>query len=263
MKLKDQTAIITGSGSGIGRSIALAFAREGADVVVTDIQEENCFKVLAEVAKYSANSLAMKVDVTKGGEIERLARATLDKYKKIDILVNNAGTGAAYNLEDTPEEDWDRIMGINLKGVFLCSQQVGKIMIQQKKGNIINIASISAHTPIPQGNAYSVTKAGVRMLTRLAALEWGKYNIRVNSISPGLIRTPLTENVYADPEQYRQRSELVPMKRIGTSEDVARLALFLASEDSSYIHGEDIVIDGGLLTTVYQQVPGRASIRKG
>jgi NAD(P)-dependent dehydrogenase (short-subunit alcohol dehydrogenase family) len=262
MKLKNQAAIITGSGSGIGRAIAIAFAREGADVVVADIHEENCFKVLAEVKKYSPNSLALKVDVSKGNEVEGLVRTTWEKYRKIDILVNNAGTGAPYNLEDTPEEDWDRIMGINLKGVFLSSQRAGKIMIQQKKGNIINIASISAHTPIPQGNAYSMAKAGVTMLTRLAALEWGKYNIRVNSISPGLIRTPLTENVYADPEQYKQRSELVPLKRIGTSEDVAKLALFLASEDSSYIHGEDIVIDGGLLTTVYQQVPGRASIQK-
>jgi NAD(P)-dependent dehydrogenase (short-subunit alcohol dehydrogenase family) len=263
MKLKNQAAIITGSGSGIGRAIAIAFAREGADVVLADIHEENCFKVLAEVNKYSAHSMAMKIDVSKGDEVEGLVRTTWEKYRKIDILVNNAGTGTAHNLEDVPEEDWDRIMGINLKGVFLCSQRVGKIMIRQKKGNIINISSISAHTPIPQGNAYSVAKTGVKMLTRLAALEWGKYNIRVNSISPGLIRTPLTENVYADPEQNRIRAELVPIRRIGSSEDVAQLALFLASEESSYIHGEDIVIDGGLLTTVYQQVPGRASTQKG
>jgi NAD(P)-dependent dehydrogenase (short-subunit alcohol dehydrogenase family) len=261
MKLKDQVAIITGSGSGIGRAIAIAFAREGADVVVTDINEENCREVLAEVKKYSPKSTTVKSDVSKGDEVKKLVDITLDQYKKIDILVNNAGTGAVHFLEDTPEEDWDRIMSIDLKGVFLFSKLVGKVMIQQKSGNIINIASTSGHSPHLQGNAYSVAKAGVKMLTRLAALEWGGYNIRVNSISPGFVRTPGTEIVYADPERYRKRADVIPIKKIGTPEDIAKLALFLASDESSYIHGEDIVIDGGFLTTLYQQIPPRPSIK--
>jgi 3-oxoacyl-[acyl-carrier protein] reductase len=261
MKLKNQVAIITGSGSGIGRAIAIAFAREGADVVVTDINEENCLEVLDEVTKYSSNSLTMRSDVSKGDEVRKLVEITLDKFGKIDILVNNAGTGSVHFLEDTPEEEWDRIMSIDLKGVFLFSKIVGKAMIQQKSGNIINIASTSGHSPHIQGNAYSVAKAGVKMLTSLAALEWGKYNIRVNSISPGFIRTPGTEIVYGDPERYRKRAEVIPLQRIGTPEDIARLALFLASDDSSYIQGEDIVIDGGFLTTLYQQIPPRPKIQ--
>jgi NAD(P)-dependent dehydrogenase (short-subunit alcohol dehydrogenase family) len=261
MKLKDQVAIITGSGSGIGRAIAIAFAREGAEVVVTDINEESCSEVLAEVKEYSPKSMMMKSDVSRGDEVKKLVDITLDQYKKIDILVNNAGTGAVHFLEDTPEEDWDRIMSIDLKGVFLFSKLVGRVMIQQLRGNIINIASTSGHSPHLQGNAYSVAKAGVKMLTRLAALEWGGFNIRVNSISPGFIRTPGTEIVYADPERYRKRAEVIPIKKIGTPEDIAKLALFLASDDSSYIHGEDIVIDGGFLTTLYQQIPPRPTIR--
>jgi NAD(P)-dependent dehydrogenase (short-subunit alcohol dehydrogenase family) len=261
MKLKDQVAIITGSGSGIGRAIAVAFARDGAQVVVTDINQEGCQEVLAEVKPYSPLSMMMKSDVSKGDEVKKLVEVTLDQYKKIDILVNNAGTGTVHFLEDTPEEDWDRIMNIDLKGVFLFSKLVGKVMIEQKHGNIINIASTSGHAPHIQGNAYSVAKAGVHMLTRLAALEWGTYNIRVNSISPGFVRTPGTEIVYGDPERYRKRAEVIPIQRIGTPEDIARLALFLASDDSAYIHGEDIVIDGGFLTTLYQQIPPRPKIQ--
>lgn len=262
MKLKDRVAIITGSGSGIGRSIALAFAREGAEVVVTDINQESCQEVLAEVKKYSPGSMTMKADVSRGDEVNKLVELTLDKYKKIDILVNNAGTGSVHFLEDTPEEEWDRIMSIDLKGVFLFSKMVGNVMIRQKRGNIINIASTSGHSPHPQGNAYSVAKAGVKMLTRLAALEWGGYNIRVNSISPGFVRTPGTEIVYSDPERYRKRAGVIPIKKIGTPEDIAKAALFLASDDSSYIHGADIVIDGGFLTTLYQQIPLRPSIKQ-
>jgi NAD(P)-dependent dehydrogenase (short-subunit alcohol dehydrogenase family) len=260
MKLKEKVAIVTGSGRGIGKAIASLFAKEGAHVIINDLDNNNCIEVLEEIKKYSPNSTAQQGDVSVGKDVEQIVNLAVKIYGKIDILVNNAGTGSICNLEDTTEEIWNRIIGVDLKGVFLCSSIAGKVMIEKKGGTIINIASNAAQAPIALGNAYSVAKAGVRMLTRLTALEWGKHNIRANSISPGFIRTPLTESAYADPEHARKRAELVPLKRIGTPEDVANLALFLASEESSYINGEDIVIDGGFLHTTYEQAPNKPKI---
>lgn len=256
MKLKDQVAIVTGSSSGIGQSIALAFAKEGANVVITSRNKESCFKVLDSMKEaYGSDGLAIETDISKGEQIKALIHATMDKYGKIDILVNNAGTATVGPLEETTEDTWDRVMGVDLRGAFLCSMAAGKIMIKQQRGNIINIASTAAQEPMLQGNAYNIAKAGVRMLTRLIAVEWGKHNIRANCISPGFIRTPMTAKNYSNPEHYRKRVEIVPLKRIGTPEDVANLALFLASGESAYINGEEIVIDGGFLHTVFQQVP--------
>lgn len=260
MKLKEKVAVVTGSGRGIGKAIAVLFAKEGAHVIVNDIDKNNCIKAFEEIIKYSPNSTSQPADVSNGKEVEQIVDLAVERYGKIDILINNAGTGSICRLEDTTEGIWDHVMGVDLKGVFLCSAIAGKVMIEKRGGSIINIASNAAQAPIALANAYSVAKAGVRMLTRLMALEWGKHNIRVNSISPGFIRTPLTESAYANPEHARKRAEIVPLKRIGTPEDVAKLALFLASEDSSYINGEDIVIDGGFLRTTYEQAPNKPKI---
>ncbi len=259
MKLKDQIAIITGAGRGIGRSIAIAFAKEGANIVICDINEEDANSVLKEVKGHSVDGIIIKADISRGDEVKRLIDATVNKFKEINVLVNNAGIIHPSPLEETSEEIWDKVVNVNLKGVFLCSTMAGKVMIRQKKGNIISIASGAGHAPDPQGSAYSVTKSGVKMLMKQIAVEWGKYNIRANSISPGFIRTPLTERNYRDPEMLRRRIEIVPIKKIGSPEDIANLAVFLASDESSYITGEDIAVDGGFLQTVFQQLPKRAS----
>lgn len=257
MKLKEKVVIVTGAGRGIGKAIAVSFAKEGAHLVINDVDQNNCFQTLEEIKTYSPNSTAKVGNVSVGIDVKQIINHAMERYGKIDILVNNAGVASICPLEDTTEEIWDRLMGVDMNGPFLCSVMAGKEMIKRKGGVIINIASNSGQAPISLGNAYSVAKAGIIMLTRLMALEWGKYNIRVNSISPGFIRTPLTESAYADPEHARRRAEIVPLKRIGTPEDVANLALFLASEESSYIHGEDIVIDGGFLHTTYEQAPNK------
>lgn len=257
MKLKGKVMMVTGAGRGIGEAIVKAVAAEGATVALNDVNTENCNKVLGDIKKESPESICVPGDVSVSRSVENMVGSVLKRFGKIDILVNNAGAASINRLEETSEEVWDRIMGIDLKGVFLCSVAVVKSMMENKNGNIINIASNSAQAPIALGGAYSVAKAGVRMLTRLMALEWGKFNIRANSVSPGFIRTPLTESAYKDEEKARKRAEIVPIKRIGTPEDVAKLVLFLASDDSSYVNGEDIVIDGGFLHTTYEQAPNK------
>lgn len=259
MRLNGRVAIVTGSGSGIGRSIALAFAKEGANVVICDLKQEAATSVLKEVKEYCLNGIEVKADISKEDDVRRLVHAVIDKYGKIDILVNNAGINRPCLLEETTADIWNSVMNVNLKGVLLCSNMFAKIMIEQKSGNIISIASMAGHVPYSLGNIYSASKAGVIMLTRQMALEWGKYNIRANSISPGLIRTPATEKRYLDPAQYTKRVEIVPIRRIGTPEDIAKAAVFLASDDSAYITGQDIGVDGGLRQAVSQLIPGRES----
>jgi NAD(P)-dependent dehydrogenase (short-subunit alcohol dehydrogenase family) len=259
MKLEDRVAIITGAGRGIGKCIALEFAREGASLVICDLNVRDANSVANDLRKRGVNCIALKADVSKEREIRKLVDRTLDEFGEIDILVNNAGTASSCPLEEMTEHLWDRVVNVNLKGTFLCSMMVGKIMMRQKKGNIISLASTAGHTAYFQGGAYGVSKTGIMMLMKQIAVEWGKYNIRANSISPGFIRTPMTEHIYMSPESYRKRVELVPIKRIGSAEDIARVALFLASDDSSYITGEDIVVDGGFLPSIFAHVPGRPS----
>ena len=260
MRLKGKTALVTGAARGIGEGIAVKFAQEGARVVLNDLNSDDCHKVLDHIKTFSQESFVYQCDISDSTAIENMINSAINAFGTIDILVNNAGLASISPLEATSEQTWDRIMSVDLKGVFLCSTQVMKTMMKNNGGSIINIASNSAQAPIAMGGPYPVAKAGVRMLTRLMALEWGKYHIRTNSISPGFIRTPLTESAYADPENARKRAQIVPLKRIGTPEDIANVALFLASEESSYIIGEDIVVDGGFLHTTYEQAPNKPKV---
>ena len=260
MKLRSKLAIVTGGGSGIGRSIALMFSEQGAKVgVVVDRDMKSAEDTVALIRQNGGEAIAIRADVSQKGQVIEMKERFLREYGSIDILVNNASIlTPPVPIEDLPEEDWDRLIAVDLKGTFLCSQIIGKEMINRKKGCIINIASVTGHAPYAMAGAYSPSKAAILLLTQQLALEFSKYNIRVNSISPGLIRTPLTENVYADKEIYEKRVQLVPSHRIGDPEDIARAALFLASEDASYINGVDILVDGGLMNVLFQLVPGRA-----
>jgi len=249
MRLKNKAAMVTGAGSGMGRAIALAFAKEGADVAVCDINPETANKVVEEIKSLSRKAIAVIMDITKYQEINKGVEDAIKEFKEIDILVNDAwGGGAGGPIENLSEENWDKTMN-NLKGYFLCSRAVGRYMIKQKRGNIISIASTSGHLPQVNGGAYSPAKAGVLSLTTLLAAEWVKYNIRVNAISPGAVATPMRERW--DPFLRQIRIDAIPMEREGTPAEVANVAIFLASDDSSYITGQTIVVDGGVLISHY------------
>ena len=271
MRLRDKVTIITGSTRGIGEECARLFYREGAKVVVTGRDEPKGLSLVEELRSATEpkelvqtgnRCIFVKADVSLRGDVVRLRDKTLETFGRIDVLVNNAGINVPSLLEDLTEEAWNRVMDVNMKGVFFCSLIIGRLMIEQKSGAIVNIASMAGHYAFPYGAAYGPAKSAVIMLTKQCAMEWAKYNIRANSISPGLIRTPMTENIYQDEGVTRDRIELIPLGRIGTPEDVARAALFLCSDESSFITGQDILVDGGLLDNVFQRIPGRAKIKE-
>jgi len=245
LPLEGKVAIVTGGGTGIGRSIALEFARAGADVVVGSRKLANLEKVATEIKALGRRSLAVPADITKKADVDNLVQKVLDEFGKIDILVNDAGVNTGASFLEHSEEEWDAILDTNLKGYFLCSQAVGKIMVEQGKGNIISIASNLGVRPLQASVAYCVSKAGVIMLTKVMARDFARYNIRVNAIAPGAIKTDLLQFRANDPESLKQLAALYPLGRIGEPEEVASVALFLASDASSFITGDTIILDGG------------------
>ena len=256
MKLEGKVAIITGSSQGIGSGIALKFAEEGADIVVNYRQKNSLAEAVAEkIRGLGCRALTIKADVSQKSDVEGLVQMALDKFGKIDILVNNAGIFIGGKIADLKEEIWDRVMDVNLKGVFLCCQAVGSYMIANKvKGSIINIASISGKLPELDGNAYSPSKAGVISFSALLAVEWARYGIRVNSLSPGPVMTPLQQEIYSTPALLEARNRGIPMKRHGQPEEIGKAAVFLASDDSSFVTGENLSVDGGSLVSMYHLI---------
>jgi len=254
VRLKDKVALITGGGRGIGRDIALAYAREGAHVVVNDV---DALTAAATSKEIGGRSIGVAADVAKSADIARLVDETIKAFGRIDILVNNAMKIVPGKLEALPEAAWDTTMNIGLNGAFLVSQAAAKHMIAQKSGSIVNIASIAGLFPYNWAGAYSVVKAGLIMLTKLQAVEWAPYGIRANAITPGYIRTPGTEAMYADPEIYEGRRKGVPMGRVGTGDDIAGPAIFLASDDAQYSTGSVVGADGGQAVGYFLSVPGR------
>ncbi len=247
LSLEGRVAIVTGGGTGIGRGIALEFAKAGADVVVASRRLSVLEKVSEEVKTFGKRSLAIRTDISRKADVDNLVQRVMDEFGGIDILVNNAGFIVMCSLLETEEDDWDKIFDINLKGCQLCSQAVGRIMVEQKRGNIINIASIDGFMPLPLESAYSVSKAGVVMFTRILARELAGYNIRVNAIAPGDVRTEMGKALWSDPVALKEAETAIPMGRIAEPGDIAGVALFLASDASRHITGDTIVVDGGQL----------------
>ena len=249
--LNGKVAVITGARKGMGRSHALTLAKAGVKVVVADISLEDCQKVVEEIKKNGGEALAIKCDVSQKSEVDEMVKKAIEKFGKIDILVNNAGICQFKPFLELTEEDWDKTLDINLKGYFLCAQATAKEMVKQKSGVIINIASVAMGQQgvgMPNIVHYCASKGGIAGMTEALAVELAPYNIRVNAISPGMIETSMISSVKQDPKMMEAMLARVPMRRVGRSEEVSNLVLFLASDDSSYMTGSTVVIDGGWLS---------------
>jgi 3-oxoacyl-[acyl-carrier protein] reductase len=241
---KDKVAIITGASRGIGRSIALALAAQGAKIVAFDLDLAETEKVAEEIRAMGVESIAVQGNVTVAGDTERLIDAAVEKFGRVDILVNNAGITRDGLLMRMKDEDWDAVLSVNLKGAFLCSRAASKVMSKQRYGRIINIASVVGQ----MGNAgqanYCASKAGLMGLTKSNARELAKRNVTVNAIAPGFIATAMTD---ALPEKTKQElAAQIPLERLGTADDIANAVVFLATERSGYITGQVIGVNGGM-----------------
>lgn len=243
--LDDKVVLVTGSTKGIGYGIALALARAGADVVINSRNQEDCDRVASEVRNLGRRSLGIAADLTKLDAINKMVEAALQYFGRIDVLINNAGTAITRKAEDITEQDWDRVLNIDLKAVFFCSQAVGRFMIQRRKGKIINMASVLGLVGERQVLPYCVAKGGVIQLTRALALEWARYNIQVNALCPGYVITPMNEADLSREKIYNHIVGKTPMRRLAKVEDLVGGAIFLASEASNYMTGQVLVIDGG------------------
>jgi len=241
--LSGKVAVVTGASRGLGKAISIGLAEAGADVIVTDVLNAN--ETVEEIRKLGRKSIGLKMDVSKKEDVSSMVNQALKKFDRIDILVNNAGIYRAAPAETAKEEDWDKILAINLKGQFLCSQEVGKQMIKQKSGKIINIASVAGKSAFAQSVAYNASKAGVILLTKTLAVEWGKHNINVNAICPGVFSTQMTEDFLKSEDFLRMIKARVPMERCGEPRELVGAAVYLASKASDYVTGHALVVDGG------------------
>ncbi|MBI2831375.1 MAG: glucose 1-dehydrogenase [Chloroflexi bacterium] len=246
-KLSGQVAVVTGSARGIGKQIALTFAKNGADIVINDILD--MATAANEVKNLGRKVITVKADVTQKGDVKRLFDTAISSFGKVDILVNNAGVTRHAKLLELTEDDWDLVLAVNLKAFFLCTQAVAPHMIKQKYGRIINLTSASPLTNRTHGGAnYQCSKAGANQLTRVAARELGPHGINANAIAPTHLLTDMTFTRRSPEESERFSAEIVkdtPLGRLATVQEIANVALFLASEESSFITGQVIVPDGG------------------
>lgn len=252
MRLQNKVAIITGAGSGIGRESALLFAREGAGVVVADITESAGRETVELIGDHA---FFVKVDVSNGRDAEQMVRQTVQRWGRVDILFNNAGIDLpqATNVVDTAEADWERILAVNLKGVFWGSRYALPVMMEQRAGAIINTASRAGLAATPQEAAYCASKGAVVSLTRQMALDYAPYNIRVNCVCPGVMEEPTIDrrkflqarSAEAVAQRNQKFAQLNPLGRLCTPQDIARAALYLASDESAYVTGTALLVDGG------------------
>ncbi|MCK5521439.1 MAG: 3-oxoacyl-[acyl-carrier-protein] reductase [Candidatus Marinimicrobia bacterium] len=245
MNLKDKVAVITGSARGIGREIAQSLAKAGATVVISDIDSEATEKTAAELKSEGLNSLAVSCNVTSKTEIDSLIKTVTEKLGKIDIWVNNAGITKDGLLIRMKEADWDLVMDINLKGSFLCTQAVSKVMMKQRSGKIVNIASVSGVIGTAGQANYAASKSGLISLTKVTAREMASRGVNCNAITPGFIRTEMTDKLPEDVQDNYKK--LIPLNRYGSTEDVANAVLFLSSKESDYITGQVLSVCGGLV----------------
>jgi NAD(P)-dependent dehydrogenase (short-subunit alcohol dehydrogenase family) len=259
MRLTGKVAIVTGSASGIGEAIALLFAREGAKVVVVDVQEERGARVVQQIKDEDGEAIFVRTDVSKEDQVKHMVETAVKTYGGIDILCNNAGVLMSKELHETTGDDWDLVMGVDLKGTFWCSKYAVPIMKEWRGGSIVMISSANAIVAEPALAAYCAAKGGVNGMTRAMALDYGQYGIRVNAICPGYIDTPLGDiyfDAQPDPAAARRAAgALHALGRMGTPMEIAYCVLFLACDESSFVTGECLVADGGL-SVIVNPAPG-------
>ncbi len=250
--LTGKVAFVTGAGSGIGEHVAKTFARQGAAIVVADFDDKNGRRVAQELAGAGARARFLKMDVTRADQVKAAIDATVQEFGRLDILVNNAGIGFVGSLTETPEADFDRMMAVNAKGVYLCSKYAVEQMLKQGGGNIVNIASVAGFVGVDRRFAYGATKGAVIAMTKSMAIDYVKNGIRVNCICPGTVYTPFVDS-YLERFHKHEKAETIeklkarqPMGRMGTPQEIADAALYLAAEESGYVTGSELVIDGGL-----------------
>lgn len=247
MRLEDKVAIVTGAGSGIGRAIAEMYAREGAKVVCAGHHVESCEETAKRIEDGGGEALAVACDVSRATDNQRMVAATVERYGRLDVLVNDAGTLEMVGLEEMTEEQWDRVIDVDLKGTFLAMKYAIPEMERAGAGKVINITSVSGIRGFAQAAAYCAAKGGVVMLTKEAALEYGPKKINVNAIAPGVIETKMNAPFREDPAMLEQLKAITPYPRLGEGEDIAHAATFLASAESDFVNGETLVVDGGQL----------------
>jgi len=244
-QLTDKIALVTGGGRGLGRAIALAFADAGAHVAVASRTREQLDEVAQEIRSRNRRGVAIEVDVTDSKSVAQMVETVRKEFGRIDILVNSAGAGWASRMVDTSDDVWKLLIDTNLTGTFYCCRDVARLMIEQKSGIIINLASVAGVKGPPGLGAYAASKGGVIMLTRVLALETVRHNVRVNAIAPGYFRTDMNAAILDDPEMGPKIVGRIPMRRVGRPEEIGPLAVYLASDQASYVTGEVYFISGG------------------
>lgn len=244
-----KVAIITGAASGIGRAAAVQFAREGAKVVVCDVNLEGLAETERQCQAAGAEVLVARVDVRSQADVEACVQATLERFGALHILVNNAGTGQFVPFAMMDNEEYDRVMDINVRGLFFFSRAVLPTMMDQDYGKIVNVTSIMGEVAGQGQSIYNTSKGAAKMMTQGIAVDCSGYHINVNAVAPGMVLTGLTHNMLGDPDQAQYFLEKIPQRRIGEPDDIAAAILFLASDEASYIHGATLHVDGGMMCT--------------
>lgn len=248
MKFKDKIVIITGGNSGIGKAAALLFAQEGAKVMVADLSEAIDTELAYAVSQSDGEVRFVKVNVTKLSDIENMIEQTISLWGKFDILVNSAGVlGPRIRTEKYPEEEFDKIIDVNVKGLWHCMKVALRYLVEQRSGNIVNIASVAGHLGMVGHIAYAASKHAVVGMTKTAAIEFAKHGIRINAVCPGFTQTPMLEGADTDVAYLEALQYSTPMKRFGKPEEIASAILYLAADEASFITGQSVIVDGGLI----------------
>jgi NAD(P)-dependent dehydrogenase (short-subunit alcohol dehydrogenase family) len=243
--LPGRVAIVTGGSRGIGLAISRALAEAGARVVIANRDAARGARAASGLRAAGLEAVAIPVDVTERHSVQALVDAVMQRFRRVDILVNNAGVHVRKETEDVTDEEWERLMGVNVTGTFLCSQIVGRHMIRRRRGVIVNVASMGAAIQLSRGTAYCATKAAVAQFSSALACEWGRFGVRVNAVAPGAVHTAMSEEIWNDPVRRRFNSQQAPLGRWGRPVDVAAAVLYLASDQAAYVTGHILYVDGG------------------
>jgi NAD(P)-dependent dehydrogenase (short-subunit alcohol dehydrogenase family) len=253
--LRDRVAVVSGAGGGIGGAVATLLAQAGARLALLDCDEARCLATADGIRPHGAETITLTVDITDQAAVEAAAAHTARELGPPDVLVNNAGILQSGPLASVSLSDWNALLSVNLTGYLLCAQAFGRAMLERKRGTLVHIASIAGRYPQGFSGAYSASKAGVIMLSQQCATEWGPSGVRSNVVSPGLVRTPMSEAFYQSPGVAARRAGIVPLQRVARPEDIAKVVLFLCSDLAGYVNGEDICVDGGFGRTLMAMVP--------